>query len=84
MPTPKRPGRRAQPKASAEGRAFGVMLHVKKALLTGAVIHGPGQLTILEASEDAASTEIEQAIMAAEQRGERRAVRRAQAGRARR
>lgn len=80
-------------KQTAEGRAFAVMLNVKKALIENAIVTSPAAIKgmqttigiiIREASEDKAADVIERAIREAERRGEQRAIRAHQAGRARR
>jgi hypothetical protein len=70
-----RPGRKPE---SLAGRAFSLMLDVKRALTTNMQLHAPsddfpeGGYTILESSEDRAADLLERAIRGAERRGERR------------
>ena len=76
--------RRSRYKETTEGRAFAVMLNVKKALIENAIVTSPAAIKgmqttigiiIREASEDKAADVIERAILEAERRGERRARR---------
>lgn len=70
--------RRGRTPESIAGRAFSLMLDVKRALTTNMQLHAPmpgfeeGGYTILESSEDAAADILERALKNAEQRGRRR------------
>jgi len=93
MPTSTTTRRVSRHKETPEGRAFSVMLNVKKALLENAIITSAAAIKgmqatigiiIREASEDLAADVIARAILEAERRGAQRAIRAHQAGRARR